>query len=396
LIPVNEPRLGALERSYLLDCLDTGWISSRGPYLARFEQEFAAYCGVRHGVATTNGTAALHVALAALGIGPGDEVVIPTLTMAATAFAVVYTGATPVLVDSEPLRGNLDPAQLEARITPRTRAILVVHLYGHPVDMDPIHEIAQRHGLPIIEDAAEAHGATYRGRRAGSLGTIACFSFYANKIVTSGEGGMVLTDDDALADRARRLRDMAHSPSQRFLHEELGFNYRLTNLQAALGLAQLHQIDDALARKRHMAERYGERLAGLRGLHLPDQAPWAESVYWMYAVVVDEPLPLDRDVLMTALAAEGIETRSFFIPMHLQPALLQMGLFSGERYPVAEDLGRRGLYLPSGLAITDEQIDLVAAAIRRIASQPRRHPEERSDEGSPQPAPERDPSLRSG
>jgi len=370
LIPVNEPRLGALERSYLLDCLDSGWISSRGPYLARFEQEFAAYCGVRHGVATTNGTAALHVALAALGIGAGDEVILPALTMAATAFAVVYTGATPVLVDSEPLRGNLDPTQLEATITPRTRAILVVHLYGHPVDMDPIHEIAQRHGLPIVEDAAEAHGATCRGRRAGSLGTIACFSFYANKIVTSGEGGMVVTDDDALADRALRLRDMAHSPTQRFLHEELGFNYRLTNLQAALGLAQLHQIDASLARKRSMAARYRERLAGIPGLRLPDEAPWAQNVYWMYAVVVDEPFPLDRDALMAALAAEGIETRSFFIPMHLQPALRHLGLFAGEEYPVAEDLGRRGLYLPSGLAITDEQIDLVAATIRRLAAAP--------------------------
>lgn len=363
-IPVNTPLIGAREAAYVRDCIESGWISAEGPYVARFERAWADYCGVAHGVAVSSGTAALFAACDALHLGPGDEVIMPSFTIISCAQAIIATGATPVLVDSDPATWCLDVAQAAARITPRTRAIMAVHVYGHPVDMEPLRDVARRHGLAIIEDAAEAHGATYRGERAGSLGDIACFSFYANKIITTGEGGMVLTSDAALAERVRAYRNLAFRGERRFWHTELGFNHRMTALQAAVGLAQAEQADALVARKRAIGRRYTDLLAGTRMIELPAEMPWATNVYWMYGIVLDERAGIDAAAFAQRLAAQGIDTRPFFLGMHEQPALRDRGLFGGERYPVAERIARQGLYLPSGLTLTDGQIERVAAAVR--------------------------------
>jgi len=262
----------------------------------------------------------------------------------------------------------MDVEQVAQRITPRTRAIMPVHIYGHPVDMQPLLDLAERHGLAIVEDAAEAPGALYNGRRCGSFGTSSCFSFYANKLVTTGEGGMLLVDDDALFRRAQRLRNLGFEPPRRFLHREIGFNYRLTNLQAALGLAQLERIDDIVARKRWMGAAYTERLYDLDALALQVQQPWAESVFWMYGLVVREETGLDAVSLAELLAQRGVETRPFFLGMHEQPVFLERGLFQGESYPVAERIARQGLYLPSGLALDECQLDRVCQAVREVLS----------------------------
>jgi perosamine synthetase len=295
-------------------------------------------------------------------------VILPTFTIVSCATAVLSAGAVPVLVDADPETWTMDVEQLEARIGPRTRAVMPVHIYGHPATMGPILELAEQHGLAVVEDAAEAHGSEYRTasgdwRRCGGFGELSCFSFYANKLVTTGEGGMVVTDDDALAERLCSLRNLCFLPDRRFYHEELGFNYRLTNLQAALGLAQLERIDEIVARKREVAAAYTARLQGLEGLALPVEKPWARSVYWMYGVVVDESTGLDAAAFAARLRERGVDTRPFFLGMHEQPALHRLRLFAGERYPVAERLARQGLYLPSGLALTDEQVATVCAAV---------------------------------
>lgn len=375
-IPVNEPLLGGRELEYVTECVETGWVSSAGRFVDAFEAGWAAYCGRRHGVSVANGTVALEAAVAALGLGPGDEVLVPTFTIVSCAQAVVYAGATPVLVDADPETWAMDVAAAEARITPRTRAVMPVHIYGHPVDMGPLLALAERHGLAVIEDAAEAHGAEVlvdgpdggTWRRCGGLGALSTFSFYANKTLTTGEGGMVLTDDDALAERLRGLRNLCFLPERRFYHESLGHNFRLTNLQAALGLAQLERVDAAVARKRWMGRAYTERLAGVDALQLPVERPWARNVYWMYGVVLRDDAPLDLPAFAAALAARGVETRPFFLGMHEQPAFHARGLFRDERYPVAERLARRGLYLPSGVALTEGQLDRVAAAVRDALS----------------------------
>jgi perosamine synthetase len=364
-IPVNEPLLGPAEAANVAEAVETGWISSAGRFIDEFERGWAAYCGVQHGVAVTNGTVALQLAVDCLGTEPGDEIIMPTFTIVSCALAAVYNGAVPVLVDSDPDTWCMDVSQVEAKITPRTRAIMPVHIYGHPVDMDPLRALADTHGLTIIEDAAEAHGATYKGRRCGSLGDISCFSFYANKIVTTGEGGMVLTDDDAIAERARSLRNLAFREDRRFYHTELGHNFRLTNVQAAIGVAQLARIDEFLAIKRRMASVYCEGLAGLP-LHLPVERAWAENVYWMYGVVLDESTGMDADAFAVALAERGVQTRPFFLGMHEQPVFHERGLFAHESYPVAERLARQGLYLPSGMALTTEQQHEVIDAVRAV------------------------------
>ncbi len=353
----------------MTECVESGWISSSGRFIAEFESGWAAYCGRRHGIAVSNGTAALQAAVAALDLEPGDEVIMPTFTIVSCAAAVLAVGAVPVLVDSEPETWTMDVAQISSRITPRTRAIMPVHIYGHPVDLDPLLELAGRHGLAVLEDAAEAHGAEYRSgsgewRRCGGFGALSCFSFYANKLVTTGEGGMVVTDDDALAERLRSLRNLGFRPERRFHHEVLGFNFRLTNLQAALGVAQLERIEEIVARKREVGALYTERLGEIDGLTLPVEKPWARSVFWMFGLLVDEATGLDATALAGRLAEREIETRPFFLGMHEQPALHRLGLFSGERYPVAERIARQGLYLPSGLALTDEQVETVCAAVR--------------------------------
>lgn len=363
-IPVNEPLIGELEREYVADCMATGWISSEGAYVKRFEEAWAAYCGVRHGVAISNGTTALFAAVAALRLEPGSEVIIPSFTIIGCALAVIEAGLVPVLVDCDPQTWCMDVEEVERRITPRTRAVMAVHIYGHPVDMDALGAVAARHGLAVVEDAAEAHGATVRGRRTGGLGDIGCFSFYANKIVTTGEGGMVVTDDDTLTERVRSYRNMAFRLDRRFLHTEVGYNHRLTNVQAAIGLGQVETIADRVRRKREIGRRYTELLTGCEGIELPVEEQWAENVYWMYGVVVDESLGLDAASFAERLRERGVDTRPYFLGMHEQPVLQARGLFANERYPVTERIARQGLYLPSGLTLTDDQIATVAAAVR--------------------------------
>ena len=366
MIPVCEPLLTEEDAALVLDCVRSGWISSAGRYLEEFESGWAAYCSMRHGIAVSNGTTALEIAAALLNLQRGDEVIMPTFTIISCAQAVLRAGGTPVLVDSDARTWQMDVQQVAAKITPRTRAIMVVHIYGHPADMDPLLELAARHNLMIIEDAAEAHGAEYRGRKCGGLGDISTFSFYANKLITTGEGGMVLTQRDDLAERARALRNLCFQRTRRFLHEELGYNFRLTNMQAALGVSQLRRFEEIVARKRAIAAAYTERLRGVPGLELPVEEPWARSVYWVYGIVLDERTGMDAAELARQLHARGIETRPFFLGMHEQPVFHKMGLFRGERYPVAERLARQGLYLPSGLTLTKTQIDQVYDAVRAI------------------------------
>jgi len=355
-IPVCEPALGGREREYVLDCLDSNWISSIGKYITRFEETFAGCCGAEHGIACSSGTAALHLALEALGVGPGDEVIVPAFNLIVGATTVCMAGATPVLVDVQPDTWCIDPARIEERITPRTRAIMAVHMYGHPADMPAIMEIAERHGLKVLEDGAEAHGAVCHGRTVGSIGHAAAFSFYGNKIITTGEGGMVVTRDVGIAERARLLRNQAFT-AERFVHYDVGFNYRMTNIQAAIGLAQCERLAECVARKIRIAGVYTELLAGEASLTLPHQAPWAKNVYWMYGLLIEESFGRTRDELREMLAQRGVDTRSFFHPLHLQP------VFQGDHprwadlrgsFPVSEDLGCRGLYLPSGYSLTPE------------------------------------------
>lgn len=366
-IPVNEPLLEGNERRYLLECIDSGWISSEGPFVQRLESGMAQRTSRRHGVAVCNGSAALEAAVAALGLGSGDEVILPTFTIISCAAAVVRAGAVPVLVDCDPITWNMDVAQVAAAITPRTRAIMAVHVYGLPVEMDPLLALARQHGLKVIEDAAEMHGQTYHGRPCGSFGDISVFSFYPNKLVTTGEGGMLLLDDDALAARCRGLRNLCFQPQRRFVHEELGWNLRMSNLQAAVGVAQLERLDEFVSKKRRMGGRYGELLSGLKGVALPlMRTAAAENVFWVYGVVLDDAVPLDAIEVMRRLAALGIGTRPFFWPMHEQPVFRRMGLFNDQQFPVAERLARRGFYLPSGLGLTDEQIEQTASALREV------------------------------
>jgi perosamine synthetase len=369
IIPVCEPRLDGNELRYVTQCIESNWISSAGDFIPKFEAAFARACGVRYGVACANGTVALHLALAALGIGPGDEVIVPTFTMIATANAVTYTGADVVLVDSEPETWNMDVRQVEAKITERTKAIIPMHTYGHPVDMDPLLEIARRYNLWVVEDAAEAHGALYKGRKVGSLGDCAAFSFYANKIITTGEGGMVTTDNEELARLAWNLRDHAFSEERHFWHRFLGFNYRMTNLQAAVGLAQTERLDFFVETRRRNAAYYTELLREIPGLRTPPEAPWATNVFWMYGVLVDEEeFGATRDELRRHLAKHGIETRTFFIPIHVQPIYYHK--FKGQRFPVAEDLCKRGFYLPSASTLTRSDIEYI---VEMIAACPRRN-----------------------
>ena len=364
-IPVSGTLLDGNEKRYLLECVESNWISSAGPFVKRFEQAFASAAGCRFGVSCSSGTAALHLALAALGLGPGDEVIVPAFTMIATANAVTYTGASPVLADADPVTWNVDVASVAARISDRTKAIVVVHTYGHPADMGPLRELASRRGLALVEDAAEAHGAAWSGRPVGSLGDAAAFSFYGNKVLSTGEGGMVTTNDAELARVVRRLRDHAFSEDRHFWHTYLGFNYRMTNLQAAVGLAQCERLAALVEKRRWNARLYAERLAGIPGLTLPQEAAGVTNVFWMYGVLVDEELGLTRDALREALAREGIETRTFFVPLHFQPIYFRR--FRGERFPAAERLGQRGLYLPSGPALTEPEIDAVSRALAGAA-----------------------------
>ena len=359
--PVYKPELLGNELRYVTDCIESSWISSLGSYIERFETRFAEFCGVEHAVAVTNGTVALHLALLLFDIGPGDEVIVPDLTFVATANAVRYTGATPVLVDSEPGTWTMDPARIEERITPRTRAILPVHLYGHPADMQAITSLADRHGLIVIEDAAEAHGAECRGRRVGSLGQVGCFSFYGNKVVTTGEGGMLTMHEARLCEKAHFLKDHGMSKELRYWHPAIGYNYRMTNLQAAIGLAQMERVDQILQRKRQIAECYQAGLAGCEALTLQPEAAWAKNIYWMYSILVGDQARLTRDEFMQALKAKGIDSRPFFYPIHQLPPYKQ-----NCSYPVADMLSGRGVNLPSYPGLQDEEIGCICEVIRSV------------------------------
>jgi len=358
MIPVCEPVLDGREMEYVMDCLATNWISSAGKYIRLFEEKFSQYCGMPWGVACSNCTTGLHMSMLALGIGPGDEVLIPDFTLIVSANTVIQTGARPVLVDVDPKTWCIDANLIEAKITPRTKAIMVVHMYGHPCDMEAICAIAKKHQLAVIEDCAQAHGAEVNGKKAGSLGDVACFSFYGNKILTTGEGGMVLCRDEKLAARMRTLRDQGFQ-EPRFVHEVMGFNYRLTNVQAAIGLAQVERIDDKILAKRLIGQTYNELLAGNQDFTLPYEEPWAKNVYWMYGILVEKSFGLSKDDLMVKLKTKGVDTRSFFCPMHMQPVYAgsdpRFPDISGD-YPVSKDLWNRGLYLPSGLGLTKAQM----------------------------------------
>ena len=366
MIPVNSPVITDDSKRLVQQALDEGWISSAGPYVELFEQEFAQYLGVKHAISVNTGTAALHIALLAAGIKEGDEVIVPAFTMAASWMAIMYVGAVPIFVDVDPDIYTIDPNLIESKITEKTRAIMPVHIYGHPADMDPILAIAKKHNLTVIEDAAEAHGATYKGRLTGTIGDINAFSFYANKIITTGEGGMVTTDNDQLAQQARRMKDLAHSPTKRFIHDALGYNYRLTSLQSALGSGQLKHIDEFLQTKTHMAQLYDKGLSGIPGLTLPTTKDWATHVYWMYAILVDEAkFGMSKDQFRAKMLTKGVDTRDFFYAPSTQPALTDVGLGGGS-FPVTERIAKEGCYLPSGLAITDDQIKSVCETIRSI------------------------------
>jgi perosamine synthetase len=363
-ISVAKPRLSGNERKYVLECIDSSWISSSGKYISAFEEAFAKFCGVRHAITANNGTTALHLALVAMGLQPGDEVIIPTVTYIATANAIRYCGATPVLADVLPDTMNLDPADIEKRITPRTKGVIPVHLYGHPADMDAINLIAHRHKLWVLEDAAEAHGAEVNGRRVGALGTCATFSFFGNKIVTTGEGGMITTDDDELAARLRLYRGQGMDPKRRYWFPVVGYNYRMTNIQAALGLAQMETVDQALVERARLAHWYDEALAPLAAqLHLPKCQPWAKQVFWMYTVFLREGGEERRDAVMQHLDFDGIETRPVFYPMHVLPPYAQPSTF-----PVADVWAGRGINLPTHLELTRDDVQRIADSLSRALS----------------------------
>lgn len=363
-IPVNTPLLSGKELEYVKNCIETGWISSEGPYIKEFEDKFAQYIGVQNGIAVSNGTAALDIAIAALNIGPGDEVILPTFTIISPILQVIRSGATPVLVDSDSVTWNMNVDEVISKITLKTKAIIVVHIYGLPVDMDPILEVCREKGIYLIEDAAEMHGQTYKGKMVGSFGDISTFSFYPNKHITTGEGGMVLTNNKDLAERCKKLRNLAFEPNKpRFVHYELGWNYRMTNLQAALGLAQLEKINFHIKKKREIGRAYQKGLRDTKGFQLPlESTEYSDNIYWIFGLVADsEEL---KNQTIEKLTKLQIGTRPFFWCMHEQPVFQNMGLFKGENYPIAENMARCGFYLPSGLGLDSIEVMEVIKCIR--------------------------------
>jgi perosamine synthetase len=358
-IPISNPALVGNELKYVTDCVQTSWVSSLGKYVNGFEEAFARFCGTPHAAACSNGTTALHLALLALGVKPGDEVIVPTLTYVATANAVMYCGATPVFVDSEPVTWNMDPTRVEALIGPRTKGIIVVHLFGHPVDMDPIMEIAERRGLFVLEDAAESPGAEYKGRRVGSIGHAATFSFFGNKIITTGEGGMVTTNDRAIDAEVRRLKNHGMDPQRKYWFETVGFNYRLTNVAAAIGLAQMEKIDWHLEQRRQIASWYQESLSGIPGVSWQPELPWARHVWWLFTIQLDERIRLGRFDVMAAMKERGVEVRQIVYPNHVLPPYLG----AGATCPVAEHVVERGLHLPTWAGLTREDVSHVCESL---------------------------------
>lgn len=366
-IPVNEPLLNGNEKKYLCECIDTGWISSEGPFVKEFEQKMSDTVDRKYGIAVSNGTAALIVAVQALGMKKGDEVIMPSFTIISCAMAVMKVGAVPVLVDSDLYTWNINTNEIEAKITPKTKAIMIVHLYGLPVEVDKILAIAKKYNLKVIEDAAEMHGQTYKGKPCGSFGDISTFSFYSNKHITTGEGGMVVTDDAEIAERCRTLRNLCFKKDIRYVHDETSENYRFTNLQAAVGLAQLESLDEFVEKKRQMGRYYTEKLRDIEGLILPvEKTEYAQNIYWVYGIVLDKKVKVDNKTVQKFLAEEGIGSRTFFWCMHEQPVYRRQDLFVNESYPNAEYLARKGFYIPSGLALTECQMNMVVKGMQRI------------------------------
>ena len=366
-IPVNEPLLDGNEKKYLIECIDSGWISSEGPFVKRFEKNFASRLGRKHAIAVTNGTAALDVAVESLGIGKGDEVILPTFTIISCILQIVRSGATPVLVEADPVTWNMNVNQIEAKITSRTKAIMVVHIYGLPVDMHPVLDICKRYNLKLIEDAAELIGQTYKGIPCGSFGDISTVSFYPNKHITTGEGGMIFTDNDELAEKCRELRNICFQPERRFRHEKLGWNLRMTNLQAAIGTAQLERLDKFIEKKRWIGNLYNNLLSDLKNIQLPlSSTNYADNLYWVYGLILNDQMGLDAQEAINRLMKLEIECRPFFYSLHQQPILKKMGFFKEEIYPTAEKISQFGFYIPSGLSLTESQINQVADSIIKI------------------------------
>ena len=366
-IPVNEPLLNGNEKKYLCECIDTGWISSEGPFVKEFEQKMSASVNRKYGIAVSNGTAALEVAVQALGIKAGDEIIMPTFTIISCAMAVTKLGAVPVLVDSDLYTWNMNVDEIESKITDRTKAIMIVHLYGLPIEVDKILALAKKYNLKVIEDAAEMHGQIYNGQPCGSFGDISTFSFYPNKHITTGEGGMVVTNDEELAERCRLLRNLCFKKDVRYVHDEISDNYRFTNLQAAIGLAQLERLDEFIKKKRQMGRYYTNELRKVEGLILPiEKTEYADNIYWVYGIVLDKGIKADNRSIQKLLAEEGIGSRTFFWCMHEQPVYQQLGLFAKESYPNAEYLARKGFYIPSGLGLTKEQMETVVYKVKKV------------------------------
>lgn len=371
MIPVNEPLLDERDLEYVTRCVETGWVSSGGSFIESFEDSWAQVCDRRYGVAVSNGTVALQLAVRILGLGPGDRIVMPAFTIISCALAAIYNDAEPVYVDCDPLTWTMDIAQVEEALSDGATAIMPVHMYGHPVEMDPLIELAESHDAVVIEDAAEAHGSRYRGRSGwatcGSFGEVSTFSFYANKLVTTGEGGMVVLDDEGLVEKARSLRNLAFGPD-RFRHDDLGFNFRMTNMQAALGQAQTERFGKILEKKRRIGELYRQLLSDIEVISFQHHAEWADSNYWMFGVVIDDAYPLDSAEVAQRLLDAGVQTRPFFLGLHEQPALKGRGRVVGSGLSVTERLSRRGLYLPSGLGLTEVQQMRVSEALHEVLS----------------------------
>jgi len=367
-IPVNVPLLNGNEKKYLIECIDSGWVSSEGPFVRKFEDQFAERVGRKYGVAVSNGSVALDLAVLALDIGAGDEVIMPTFTIISCAAAIIRAGAKPILVDCDPATWNMQVEHIESLITPQTKAIMVVHIYGLPVDMKPVLALAEKYGLKIIEDAAEMIGQDYQGKPCGSFGDVSTFSFYPNKHITTGEGGMVVTNSEVLAEKCRGLRNLCFQTGhERFIHKKLGFNYRITNMQAALGVAQLESLERNIEKKRIIGRNYNALLGMIPGIELPLPATnYAENIYWVYGIILKEAVPFDAEEAMRRLDALKIGTRPFFGPMHLQPILKEMGFCCEGSFPVAERIYNRGFYLPSGIPLSNEQQEAVADAVKTI------------------------------
>lgn len=375
MIPVNEPVLTDKDFEFLKDAFTSGWISSAGKYIDEFEQNWAEYCGMRYGISVSNGTAAIQLALDAAGIGVGDEVIMPSFTIISCGQAVTNLGAIPVLVDSDVNTWCMDVTSIESRVTKKTKAIMVVHMYGHPVDMDVVMGIAKKHNILVIEDAAEVHGAKYLSNRGtssekwlvcGGIGDISTFSFFANKLITTGEGGMVLTSDSGINDRAMMLRNLCFNNERRFRHYELGYNYRLTNMQAAIGVSQIQRIEEIVERKIEIGRYYQEQLSQIEGIQLQKQESWAKGVFWINGLVLSDSLNCTAEKFCDELRKLGVDTRPFFLGMHEQPVFASKGLFIGEKYPVSERIAKQGFYLPSGLSLTIDQVDEVINSFKLV------------------------------